>query len=144
MKAPPITNASVLYAEDDENDLFFMRRAFQQEGLDHLLRTVSNGREAIGYLAGHGAFADRGRYPLPAVVLLDLNLPLVAGFAVLEWLRERPEFRDLTVVVFSSSSREEDRVKASELAADEFLEKPRSAILFRQVVQALREKWLPD
>ena len=133
--------ATVLYVEDEENDVFFMQEAFRKEGLGHALRTVGNGREAINYLAGNAAYADRGRHPLPSVVLLDLNLPLISGFDVLRWLRERPEFRNMPVVIFSSSSRDEDKAKARELGAQEYVEKPKSAFLFREVVGLLR-KWL--
>jgi CheY-like chemotaxis protein len=144
MKAAPSTNATVLYVEDDENDAFFMQTAFRKEGLHHALRRVGNGREAIDYLAGKAEYGDRERHPLPSVVLLDLNLPLTSGFEVLRWLREQPQFRNVSVVVFSSSARDEDRVKARELGAQEYLEKPKSALLFREVVKGLREKWLAD
>jgi CheY-like chemotaxis protein len=135
--------ATVLYVEDEENDVFFMQMAFRKEGLDHALRTVGNGREAIDYLAGNAAYADRERHPLPSVVLLDLNLPLISGFDVLRWLREQPELRNLPVVIFSSSSRNEDKAKARELGAQAYVEKPKSALVFREVVGLLR-KWLAD
>jgi CheY-like chemotaxis protein len=139
---PALTARTVLYVEDEETDLFFMQTAFQLEGLGPALRTVGSGRDAINYLAGHGAFADRESYPLPAVVLLDLNLPLVSGFAVLSWIREQDEFRALPVVIFSSSSHESDKANARELRADEYWVKPRSPQLFRAVVKELRDKWL--
>ena len=85
----------------------FMRLAFRKAGLEHSLRTVSNGREAIDYLAGNMAYADRARFPLPSVVLLDLNFPLLSGFAVLQWLRDQKQFKSLPVMVFTSSAREE-------------------------------------
>jgi CheY-like chemotaxis protein len=144
MTVTPRANAIVLYVDDEENDVYFMRTAFRKEGLHQALRTVGNGREAIDYFAGNAAYADRERHPLPSVVLLDLNLPLISGFEVLKWLRQQPEFRDVSVVVFSSSTREEDKVRAKELGADEYVEKPKSALLFRRVVQMLREKWLAD
>jgi CheY-like chemotaxis protein len=132
----------VLYVEDDENDAFFMQTAFRKEGLGHLLRTVGNGREAIDYLAGKAEYGDRERHPLPSVVLLDLNLPLISGFEVLRWLRDQPQFGDVSVVVFSSSVRDEDKVKARELGAHEYVEKPKSPLLYRELVQWLRERWL--
>jgi DNA-binding response OmpR family regulator len=93
-------------------------------------------------LSGAGKYADRTEYPLPSVVLLDLNLPQLPGFEVLKWMRDRPDFARTPVVVFSSSTREDDRVKAQELGASEFLSKPGSGLEFGQVVQGLRARWM--
>lgn len=133
---------TVLYVEDEECDQLFMRRAFQKAGLAEALRAVGDGREAIDYLAGTGVFTDRGQYPLPSVVLLDLNLPLLSGFEVLEWMKKRPELAALPVVVFSSSTRQDDKLKAAELGASDYVEKPTSGTKFGDVVGRLRERWL--
>jgi DNA-binding response OmpR family regulator len=106
------------------------------------LRVVGDGCAAIQYLSGTGKYGDRKLYPLPGVVLLDLNLPLVPGFEVLQWMRNHPDFARTPVVVFSSSTREDDRVRARELGANEFVAKPSSGLGFGQVVDQLREKWL--
>jgi len=76
------------------------------------------------------------------VVLLDLNLPQVPGFEVLRWMRTNPDFAATPVVVFSSSTREDDQVKALELGANEFVGKPSSVMRFGEVVQRLRDKWM--
>lgn len=96
----------------------------------------------MDYLAGKGPYADREQHPIPLVVLLDLNLPMVAGFEVLTWLKEGPDFKELPVVIFSSSSRAADKLRARELGANDYWEKPNSALLFSNVVQGLKEKWL--
>jgi DNA-binding response OmpR family regulator len=132
----------VLYVEDEECDRMFMEVAFQKAGMGEALRTVVDGREAMAYLAGSGAYADRGRHPMPAVVLLDLNLPIVSGFDVLKWMKEHADLAGLPVVIFSSSSRDEDKAKARELGANEYVEKPQSMGKFGDVVHRLREKWL--
>jgi CheY-like chemotaxis protein len=132
----------VLYVEDEECDRMFMEVAFQKAGMGEALRTVVDGREAMAYLGGSGAYADRSLHPVPTLVLLDLNLPVVSGFDVLNWVRGRPEIAALPVVIFSSSSKEEDRVKARELGANEFVEKPNSGLKFRDVVEGLQAKWL--
>jgi CheY-like chemotaxis protein len=134
-------NSIVLYVEDEESDTLFMQTAFRKAGLGTALRCVENGQEAINYLEGSGAFADRETHPLPALLLLDLNLPVVSGFGVLEWLRRHPEFHSLAVVVFSSSVRSEDRVRAMQLGANDYVEKPSSGLHFGRVVEGLREKW---
>ncbi len=135
-------SGTVLYVEDEETDAMFMGLAFAEHGLESALRVVGDGRAAIEYLSGAGKYADRTEYPLPGVVLLDLNLPQVPGFEVLKWMRNHPDFARTPVVVFSSSTREEDRLKARDLGANEFLVKPNSGTQFGQVVQVLRGKWL--
>jgi CheY-like chemotaxis protein len=132
----------VLYVEDEPDDVLFMRMAFERAGLRDSFRAVGDGGDAIEYLAGKDAYANREQNPLPALILLDLNLPVVSGFEVLKWVRARDEFRALAVVVFSSSAREEDRSTAWELGANEYLEKPHSAAGFVQVVEGLKQRWL--
>jgi len=132
---------TVLYVEDEENDAYFMRRAFHKVGMDECLRLVTDGQAAIDYLAGIGPLTNRLIYPLPAVVLLDLNLPTVSGFEVLKWIRHHAQLPELPVVIFSSSSRPEDRSKAKQLSANDYLEKPNSGSDFGLIVEALKQKW---
>jgi signal transduction histidine kinase/CheY-like chemotaxis protein len=136
------TAGTILYVEDEETDALFMSTAFSDKGLASAFRLVSDGRAAIEYLSGTGKYADRNEFPLPAVVLLDLNLPQVPGFDVLKWMRNHPDFLATPVVVFSSSAREEDMVKATELGANDFVAKPSSGMRFGEVVELLRQKWL--
>jgi CheY-like chemotaxis protein len=135
-------NPTVLYVEDEESDALLMEMAFRSQGLEGSYQTVGNGQAAIDYLTGTGPFAQRERHPLPAVVLLDLNLPEVHGFEVLKWIRAHPDFRQLPVVIFSSSVREDDKMQAKQLQANDFISKPNSPALFRDIVRALKEKWL--
>jgi PAS domain S-box-containing protein len=141
LQAEGAAEGTVLYAEDEEGDALFMERAFAQKGIGEKLRLVRTGRAAIDYLSGSAEFGDREKYPVPAVVLLDLNLPQVSGFGVLEWIRNHPDYARLPVVVFSSSTREDDRAKARELGADEFITKPSSGLEFGRVVDQLKERW---
>lgn len=135
-------SGAVLYVEDEEGDQMFMERVFKGKGLAGRLQMVGDGRGAIDYLSGAGKYADREKYPVPSLVLLDLNLPQVPGFEVLKWMRNNPDFARTPVVVFSSSTREDDRVKAKELGADEFVAKPSSGLKFAEVVEGLQERWL--
>lgn len=133
---------TVLYVEDEEGDAFFMRNAFARAGLGSALRVMTDGRSAIEYLSGTGPYADRKEYPVPTLVLLDLNLPIVPGFEVLKWTRQQPAYAATPVVIFSSSTKEEDRAQALELGANDFLVKPSSGLSFGEVVKELNEKWL--
>lgn len=134
--------APVLYAEDESDDVFFMQRAFKRAGIARPLLAVGDGAQAIDYLA---ATADRSGaevQPVPALMLLDINLPLRSGFEVLAWIRSQAHLRCLPVVMFSSSGRPEDRARASELGATSYLLKPTSGRDFTDIVAALSEHWL--
>lgn len=132
----------VLYVEDEEDDVFFMRNAFKRLGYDDRFHAVGDGDRAISYLAGRDHYSDRANHPLPSVVVLDLNLPIRSGFEVLEWLRGQPEFKALPVVIFSSSGRVEDRRRAEELGATEYQLKPASGAQFLNTARQLVESWL--
>jgi len=138
----PLEKARVLYVEDEEDDVFFMRNAFRKLGVHERFHAVGDGARAISYFAGQEPYADRAQHPLPTFVLLDLNLPIRSGFEVLEWLRGQPEFKALPVVIFSSSGRLEDRQRAEQLGATEYLLKPTSGSQFFETARQLTETWL--
>jgi CheY-like chemotaxis protein len=132
----------LLYVEDEENDILFMERAFTLNKADLLLCTAPDGPSAIAYLGAEGKYTDRAQYPLPDVVLLDINLPGCSGFEVLKWLRSQPHLLSLPVVMFSSSARPEDKQKARALGANQFLEKPISGLNFVDVAGDFYRCWL--
>jgi len=115
---------TILLVEDNENDRLLMRAALEQAGIVHSLQVARDGDEAVYYLAGHGEFSDRNRYPMPLLVLLDLSMPKKDGFAVLNWITQQPEPATYSVVVLSASNASEDVVRAYDLGARSFLVKP--------------------
>jgi len=98
----------ILYVEDDDNDVFFLRLAFSTAGIGTLLRIVKDGQTAIEYLDGEGIYADRTSYPMPTLVLLDLQLPLCSGMDVLRWIRATDGLKALVVIMFTSSHHPRD------------------------------------
>jgi CheY-like chemotaxis protein len=127
----------ILVAEDDENDLLLLRRAFKVGRLANPIRVVRDGEEVIAYLKGETKYADRREYPLPALLLLDLNMPRKNGFEVLEWIRQEPGLNLLRVVVLTSSDRLSDVNRAYRLGANSFLVKPFDLGDFARLVQAI-------
>lgn len=132
----------ILLVEDDENDRFFFERAAKKCGLQHPLRMARDGQEAVHYLSATGDFADRAANPLPALVVLDLNLPVKNGLEVLAWMRARPETRNIVVVVLTSSIDVLDRHEAYSLGANSYLVKPADPNQLAAVVAMLRDYWL--
>lgn len=114
----------ILLVEDNEDDVFFMRRAFKQAGLTNRLELAHNGEAAIQYLSGANPFQDREKFPLPGLIFLDLKMPILNGFDVLSWIKTQPRLNTIPVAVLSSSPEDRDMKKAYELGARCYLIKP--------------------
>ena len=114
----------VLVADDCENDTLLMRIVFERSGFVEPLRFVRDGAAVLAYLRGDGDYADRRQFPLPTVLLLDLNMPRMNGFEVLAWIRQQPALRRLHVYVLSGSSLPDDVRRAYDLGVDSYLVKP--------------------
>jgi CheY-like chemotaxis protein len=131
-------------AEDLDEDIELLKRAFSTVGVNVPLHFVTDGQQAIDYLKGEGAFANRAQHPLPTVMLLDLKMPVLGGFEVLEWLRVQPVLRLLVVVVFTSSADQEDIQRGYELGANSYLVKPSSFDKLLEIVRTLQDYWLSN
>ena len=133
---------TVLFAEDDDNDSFFLERAFKQAKIANPLKRVNDGEEAIEYLSGHGKYSDREVFPLPCLLLLDLKMPRKNGFEVLQWIRAQPGLKRLPVVVLTSSREDPDINRAYDLAANTYLVKPVQFEGLVEMMKALTMYWL--
>ena len=133
---------TILYVEDDEADVFFMKRAFEHLGDSYQLQVVRKALDAMDYLAGTNRFDDRRQYPLPSLVLLDLKLPGARGLEVLDWVRGQPEFQTLPVVVFTASSLEGDRRLHLERGANDYLVKPGDMTAIPEVLTPVLKRYL--
>jgi len=131
---------TILQIEDDPNDVLFLQRAMEKAGVANPIQIASDGQEAIDYLQGAGKFFDRGIFPFPSLVLLDLKLPYVMGLDVLRWIRQQPG--TLAVVMFSASAEEADIATSYRLGANAFLSKPSEANKLDDIVKAIRDFWL--
>lgn len=141
----PDNRFSILYVEDEPDDVFFMQKALTRAGVVTTLNVAEDGDRAVAYLSGSAPFQDRSRHPVPTLILLDVNLPVRSGFEVLAWVRKHNELAGLPVVMFSSSGRAEDRARAQALGADEYILKPTSGVSFFEVAEHLKKRWLcPD
>jgi CheY-like chemotaxis protein len=132
----------ILLAEDREQDVEIIRRAFKQGGIRNPLFVARDGEETVAYLEGTGKFANRDEYPLPDLLLLDLKMPKLDGFEVLRWVRHQPGFSSLCIVVLTSSEDSRDVNRAYELGANSFLVKPSDFENVIEMTQLIRDWWL--
>ena len=126
---------TILYAEDDPNDLMIFQMRFNRATLPHSLNVVEDGQAAIDWLSGKGKFSDREKFPLPNLLILDLKMPRKTGFDVLEWVRSNPEFQSMKCIVLSSSDDPGDVKRAYQLGATSYFVK---SVSFDELIHYLR------
>src|SRR5258706_12716527 len=132
---------TILLVDDSENDRDIVRVAFKKASFSNPLQETRNGEEAIAYLKGDGAYVDRMKFPMPVVVLLDLNMPMKSGFDLLIWVRTQPALKRLSIIILTASMRMEDVERAFDLGANSFLVKPSNMDALIAMMQCLRD-WL--
>jgi CheY-like chemotaxis protein len=126
----------VLHVDDDPNEEFALRRALVRAGLPSFVHAVASAREAVAYLSGAGDYGDRSRFPLPALVVSDLNMePGMDGLDLLAWIRSRPDLASLGFVLVTASENEADMRRAADLGANLYVVK---SIQIAGVVDILR------
>lgn len=114
----------VLLVDDDANDRYFLSWALQNVGSPlRVVHEAPDGERAISYLSGEGQFADREKFPLPGVLLLDLRMPVGGGFEVLHWLEKNP-VPGLIISVLTGSTFHVDRHRASRMGVRHYYLKP--------------------
>jgi len=126
----------ILLVEDNPKDEALTLRALKKSNIVNDVVVARDGVEALDYLFGTGAHADRDASDMPQLVLLDLKLPKVDGLQVLRRMREDERTRRLPVVVFTSSSEEQDLISSYNLGANSYVRKP---VDFEQFLEAARQ-----
>lgn len=129
---------TVLLADDSEDDQRLFVHVLRQAGVDNPIEVVSDGDEALAYLKGQGAFADRRKFPMPCALFLDLKMRRVDGWEVLKWIRMRDELKDMLVVVVTVFNDLRSRIEGYRLGAHTFLVKPFSEREVKNLVQYFR------
>ena len=114
---------NILVAEDNPDDASIFKLMYKRAMLPHALHFVEDGQQVIDWLSGADGYSDRAKYPIPDRVLLDLKMPVKDGFEALEWIRGEKAFKNLPVIVLSSSDDQRDIKRAYELGATTYFVK---------------------
>ena len=130
---------TILVADDDSNDIFLLKRAFLKAGVDVHMEFVRDGEQVIRYLKTGDR---REETPMPELLLLDLKMPRVNGFEVLEWIRHQPGLRRLLIIVLTSSDEPRDINRAYDLGANSYLVKPCSIERLAGIAEHLYNYWI--
>ena len=135
-------DSCLLLVEDDSNDILLIQKAFENTNVGNDVRIVKDGDAAIAYLCGEGQYADRNKYPLPVLILLDLKLPRRSGKEVLAWIRQQPGIKRIPVIVLTSSSQHADVDFSYDLGVNSYLVKPVGFEKLSEMIAAVDAYWL--
>ena len=133
---PSAAPIQILLAEDNPGDVFLIREALREQGLDYELSVIEDGEEAVSFVYREGVYAGAAR---PDLILLDLNLPKCGGREIIQRIRETPELAKVPVVILSSSDWLKDRLDAAALGADRYIRKPSNLEEFMKIGAVLKE-----
>ena len=137
----PKRTITVLYAEDDLDDQFLLKEAFEENNILNPLQVVNDGTEVLDYLNNEGRFTDAKEYPLPGLILLDLNMPKMNGAETLEKIKNNKDFKNIPVIVLTTSKAEEDIISSYDLGVNSFITKPVSFEGLIKMVSVFNKYW---
>lgn len=132
----------ILLVEDNPDDEELTLVGLKKSGLLNEVKVVRDGEEALNFLFATGEFEDRDPNSVPSVILLDLKLPKLGGFEVLQRIRANPVTRSVPVVMLTSSNEEEDVVASYKMGANSFVRKPVEFNRFTDAVRQLGLYWM--
>lgn len=135
---------AVLIAEDSENDAMAIHATLRDAGVTLPLKFVADGSSVIAYLKGAGEYADREKFPLPSVLLMDLRMPFLDGFQVMEWLKTQKRFHDLLIVALSGHGELSNVREAHFFGARSFLTKPCRMVDVKNLMRTYSTYFEPD
>ncbi len=132
---------TILIVDDDPNDVFLFKRAFQENKIPNPLRILSDGAEAIACLEEASAQRAGESNPYPGLIILDLKMPRKTGLEVLMWLKDHPECYVIPTIIFTSSSQLIDVKLSYAHGANSFIVKPAALPELKAVVKTIYDYW---
>ena len=132
---------TILLAEDDYDDRYLISEALDESGVETHLYIVENGEDLLDYLKGRGNYSDRSEFPLPNMILLDLNMPLMDGREALTEIKKDRDLRRIPIIVLTTSQAEEDVQATYDLGITGFITKPMTFSGLVDVMKSVGNYW---
>jgi len=134
--------AHILLVDDNRMDVELVLDAFEEGRLENKVSVANDGQQALDYLFGEREYADRLKYPIPNLILLDLKMPGIDGHEVLRRIKEEKTLRRIPVIILTSSKEEGDLALSYDCGANSYLVKPISFEGFIKIVRQIEEYWI--
>lgn len=131
----------ILLADDDMDDCLLIKDAFEENNISKSINMVHNGEDLLNYLAHNEPYNDKEKYPLPDLILLDLNMPKIDGREALKQIKDDPVLKQIPVIILSTSSSPEDISDTYANGANSFITKPLSFNSMVKVMDSINSYW---
>lgn len=131
----------ILVAEDNEDDAFILTRALQAAGLPRPAYICKDGQQVIDYITGSGSFADRGEFPFPRMLILDIKMPRLNGLEVLRWVRAHPDCAVIPTIILTSSAHPKDVEEAFKSGVNAYFLKPPTPEEMEELLTVIHKFW---
>lgn len=141
MEARTIQNANVLLVEDNPADQKLTIRALNKGKVKTNLQIVEDGVEAMNYLEHKEKYTNRQEYPLPDLILLDINLPRMNGLDVLKNIRQHAQLKTIPIIMLTTSSHERDIVESYKFGVNAYINKPVQIDDFTKAIRTIEDFW---
>ncbi len=133
---------SILIADDDDDDVMLIRKALKEYRFLNEVYRVKDGEELMDYLLRRGEFCDPDQYPLPNLILLDLNMPRKDGREALKEIKSDPDLHQIPITILTTSKADEDIIRSYDLGVNSFVTKPVELKEFMEVIRNVGTYWL--
>lgn len=133
---------TILLVEDDPDEAELALRSFAKMDADYDIQLARDGEEALDFLFSRGSYQERSPLRKPRLIILDLSLPGINGFGVVQQLRSHPDYRHTPVVVLTTSDEQSDILQSYNMGANSYLCKPVDFESFADILQQVSHYWL--
>jgi len=134
--------SNILLVEDEKPHAELTERAIRKAGNANRIDVLADGEEALDYVFNRGKYADKAKYPLPGLIMLDIKLPGIDGIEVLKQIKKHPVLKKIPVIMLTTSDREEDICQSYRHCANSYLTKPAGFKEFEERIMQLDFYWM--
>ncbi|MBE9503237.1 MAG: response regulator [Proteobacteria bacterium] len=134
--------SNILLVEDEEAHAELTKRAIRKAGNANQVDVLTDGEEALDYVFNRAKYADKTKYPLPGLIILDIKLPNIDGIEILKQIKEHPVLKKIPVIMLTTSDREEDICRSYIHCANSYLTKPVGFKEFEEKIMQIEFYWM--
>jgi CheY-like chemotaxis protein len=131
----------ILLIEDNPDDIALTKQAIEKSGFEHELVVITDGKEALDYILRQGKYSDLQNKDRPDLIILDLNIPMIHGFDLLEKLKSDEQARVIPTIILTISNSDTDVIRSYELGACSCIRKRISIPEFEEAIRDIMTYW---